>query len=254
MASEGAGGNNAATTPNHLGTDVPSGDMGHSGHSTDNHNEKAELEDAPAHHPSEKKGVAEDEEEDEDMDALIDELESQDGGQAAEEEEEEGDGGNAPPVNEELLQTSTRTGLTEHEVSQRRKKFGLNQMKEEKENLILKFLGYFVGPIQFVMEVSLATAPIASLGWGRKLKRSLFGVCRLLELEYSMPTTHIGKANAILLGGRRACCRSHRLGRFRCHLRSATPQRRCRFHPRIPGRLHRRRIEEDARPQGRCAS
>jgi hypothetical protein len=27
-------------------------------------------------------------------------------------------------------------------------------MKEEKENLILKFLGFFVGPIQFVMEVS----------------------------------------------------------------------------------------------------
>jgi H+-transporting ATPase len=32
----------------------------------------------------------------------------------------------------------------------------MNQMKEEKENLILKFLGYFVGPIQFVMEVSLS--------------------------------------------------------------------------------------------------
>lgn len=27
-------------------------------------------------------------------------------------------------------------------------------MKEEKENLILKFFGYFIGPIQFVMEVS----------------------------------------------------------------------------------------------------
>jgi hypothetical protein len=26
---------------------------------------------------------------------------------------------------------------------------------EEKENLILKFLGFFIGPIQFVMEVSL---------------------------------------------------------------------------------------------------
>jgi H+-transporting ATPase len=26
-------------------------------------------------------------------------------------------------------------------------------MKEEKENLLLKFLGFFVGPIQFVMEV-----------------------------------------------------------------------------------------------------
>jgi hypothetical protein len=30
----------------------------------------------------------------------------------------------------------------------------MNQMKEEKENLILKFLGFFIGPIQFVMEVS----------------------------------------------------------------------------------------------------
>ncbi len=30
-------------------------------------------------------------------------------------------------------------------------RYGLNQMKEEKENLILKFFGYFVGPIQFVM-------------------------------------------------------------------------------------------------------
>jgi len=26
-------------------------------------------------------------------------------------------------------------------------------MKEEKENMILKFFSYFVGPIQFVMEV-----------------------------------------------------------------------------------------------------
>lgn len=52
------------------------------------------------------------------------------------------------------VQTDTRVGLTSEEVLQRRKKYGLNQMKEEKENLILKFLGFFVGPIQFVMEVS----------------------------------------------------------------------------------------------------
>jgi H+-transporting ATPase len=50
--------------------------------------------------------------------------------------------------------TDTRTGLTNAEVISRRKKYGLNQMKEDKENLILKFLMYFVGPIQFVMEVS----------------------------------------------------------------------------------------------------
>ena len=57
-------------------------------------------------------------------------------------------------VPEELLQTDTTQGLVEPEVIQRRRKYGLNMMKEEKENLFRKFLGYFVGPIQFVMEVS----------------------------------------------------------------------------------------------------
>ena len=48
--------------------------------------------------------------------------------------------------------------LTEQEVQQRKKKYGLNQMKEEKENLFFKFLGYFVGPIQFVMEAAAVLA------------------------------------------------------------------------------------------------
>ena len=33
-----------------------------------------------------------------------------------------------------MLQTDTRVGLTEQEVVARRKKYGLNQMKEEKES------------------------------------------------------------------------------------------------------------------------
>jgi magnesium-transporting ATPase (P-type) len=33
-----------------------------------------------------------------------------------------------------MLQTDTRVGLTEAEVIARRKKYGLNQMKEEKES------------------------------------------------------------------------------------------------------------------------
>lgn len=93
------------------------------------------------------------EEDDEDIDGLIQELESLDG---HDDEFDEGDaapGSSARPVPEDLLQTDTRTGLTSAEVDQRRRKYGLNQMKEEKENLILKFLMYFVGPIQFVMEV-----------------------------------------------------------------------------------------------------
>ena len=138
----------SSNTTNHLGTDIPSGNI--DGHDNSAHNEKQEYSEKPAAKP--KAAAGEDDEEDEDMDALIDDLESQDGG-AGEEEEEEVGTGEAPPVPEELLQTDTRVGLTEHEVTQRRRKYGLNQMKEDKENLVLKFLGYFVGPIQFVMEV-----------------------------------------------------------------------------------------------------
>lgn len=103
--------------------------------------------------PTSKKPIVEDEE-DEDMDALIDELESEDGHAEEEEEEEENSPATGRVIPEDQLQTDTRTGLTEQEVAVRRKKYGLNQMREEKENLILKFLGYFIGPIQFVMEVS----------------------------------------------------------------------------------------------------
>jgi H+-transporting ATPase len=127
----------AGVTPDHLGTTVPT----------------ASLQEKPIDE-GEKKIIPEDEdEEEEDMDALIEELESQDG-QMDEVDEESTEPGGARPIPEELLQTDTRIGLTDAEVIARRKKYGLNQMKEEKENLILKFLGYFVGPIQFVMEVS----------------------------------------------------------------------------------------------------
>ena len=137
------------STTNHLGTNIPSGNI--DGHDNSTHNEKQEYSEKPAAHPK-AAAADDDDEEEEDMDALIDELESQDGG-VGEEEEEEVEAGEAPPVPDELLQTDTRVGLTESEVTQRRRKYGLNQMKEEKENLVLKFLGYFVGPIQFVMEV-----------------------------------------------------------------------------------------------------
>lgn len=131
----------ATTPPNHLGTNVPT----------------SELSEKKDYGATEKKTVIEDEEEDEDMDALIEELESQDQN-IEDEEEEEAVAGGARNVPEELLQTSTREGLTSQEVLNRRKKFGLNQMKEEKENLILKFLGFFIGPIQFVMEAAAVLA------------------------------------------------------------------------------------------------
>jgi H+-transporting ATPase len=99
-----------------------------------------------------KEPIADEEEEDEDIDALIEDLESQEGGDVFDEEEETQPGGGRI-VPEDMLQTDSRVGLTESEVTTRRRKYGLNQMKEEKENLVLKFLGFFIGPIQFVMEV-----------------------------------------------------------------------------------------------------
>jgi H+-transporting ATPase len=99
----------------------------------------------------------EEEEADEDIDALIEELESQDAAIDYEDEEEAQPGG-ARIIPDEMLQTDTRLGLTSSEVVLRRKKFGMNQMKEEKENLILKFLMFFVGPIQFVMEAAAVLA------------------------------------------------------------------------------------------------
>ncbi|WYZ37595.1 hypothetical protein EsH8_II_001101 [Colletotrichum jinshuiense] len=100
--------------------------------------------------------VEEDEEDDEDIDALIEDLESQDG--HVDEEEEDETPGMGRVVPEEQLQTDTRLGLTEQEVLNRRKKWGRNEMAEQKENLILKFFMFFVGPIQFVMEAAAVLA------------------------------------------------------------------------------------------------
>jgi hypothetical protein len=157
--------------------------------------------------------AGEDEEEDEDMDALIDELESQDGhDEEVEAEREEALPGAGRVVPEDQLLTDTRIGLTDAEVHARRKKYGMNQMKEEKENLILKFLGYFIGPIQFVMEVRPHNS------------EKLSGPSMLMTM--------------LLVGCRRARCRSPRLGRFWCDLRPPLVERSRRIHPGIPGWIH----------------
>ncbi|SCW01007.1 LAFE_0D03026g1_1 [Lachancea fermentati] len=111
--------------------------------------------------PTKEKPVApaESDEEDDDIDALIDELQSHHGGVADEESDDENvAAGEARPVPEELLQTDPSFGLTSDEVQRRRKKYGLNQMAEENESLVVKFLMFFIGPIQFVMEAAAILA------------------------------------------------------------------------------------------------
>lgn len=97
-----------------------------------------------------------DDDEDEDIDQLIVDLQSNAADDAEESDEEEQ--GTFKAVPEELLQTDPTTGLSEDEVAKRRKKYGLNQMAEDSENLVLKFVMFFVGPIQFVMEAAAVLA------------------------------------------------------------------------------------------------
>lgn len=52
-----------------------------------------------------------------------------------------------------LMETDHRFGLTDDQVAERRKEYGRNSLTQDKENNLVKFLLFFVGPIQFVMEV-----------------------------------------------------------------------------------------------------
>lgn len=150
-------------------------------------------------------------EKDVDIDALIDDLKSIDG-QSDVDDDRLSQPGGLLQVPEEIIQTNPSTGLTEEEVLLRRKKYGCNRMKEEKTNLVLKFLSYFVGPIQFVMEVGSHSENTVALG---------------LMYCPSQP----GSCNS---GGWPS-----RLGRFRCDMRSSGPQCRGWICPRVSGRVHR---------------
>lgn len=101
------------------------------------------------------------ESDDDDIDALIDELQSHHGlDDDDDDSEDEGAAaaGEARVIPEELLQTDPSYGLSGDDVVKRRKKYGLNQMAEDNENLFVKFLMFFIGPIQFVMEAAAILA------------------------------------------------------------------------------------------------
>lgn len=158
---------------------------------------------------------------DDNIDALIEELESHNG-HLEEEQDADDESSSYHHVPLEDLRTNTRTGLTDTEVALRRKKYGLNQMrKEEKQHPIVKFLMFFVGPIQFVMEVSYERCP------------------------YEMYVADCGVLGCCGSGGW-----SSRLGRPRRYLRVATSKCRCRICTRVSSWLNRRRTEENTGFEG----
>ncbi|KAI9689436.1 MAG: plasma membrane H+-ATPase [Bathelium mastoideum] len=93
-----------------------------------------------------------------DLDALVDELDDEK--EPENETTDEADEGpsNFKAVPEDKLQTDQHQGLTDAEVRERKKQYGLNEMSEERENHLKKFLLFFVGPIQFVMEAAAILA------------------------------------------------------------------------------------------------
>lgn len=83
--------------------------------------------------------------------------------------------------------------------------------------------------------------------------------CFLLYLPFASSKRLVLLWDIILMilpspGCRCSCRRSRGLDYFRCYLRSPPAQRLCRFLPRIPGRLRRRRTKEDPGSEGRLSS
>ncbi|SMR54133.1 unnamed protein product [Zymoseptoria tritici ST99CH_1A5] len=68
------------------------------------------------------------------------------------------DDGDAMVVPEDWLNADIRQGITNSDVESRRKKFGWNEISTDKENLFIKFLTFFTGPILYVMELAVLLA------------------------------------------------------------------------------------------------
>ncbi|WPG99540.1 Hypothetical protein R9X50_00235700 [Acrodontium crateriforme] len=69
-----------------------------------------------------------------------------------------GDDKSAGVVPEDWLEADIKQGITNAEVEIRRKRMGWNEITTEKENLFIKFLMFFTGPILYVMEIAALLA------------------------------------------------------------------------------------------------
>ncbi|KAF2491388.1 plasma membrane ATPase 1 [Lophium mytilinum] len=67
-------------------------------------------------------------------------------------------GKDAGVVPEEWLSTDIKQGLNSSVVDERRRRLGANELTSEKENMFLKFLSFFTGPILYVMELAVLLA------------------------------------------------------------------------------------------------
>jgi H+-transporting ATPase len=59
-----------------------------------------------------------------------------------------------PPPEDQQVPTESTSGLSQAEAQQRIEKYGYNEIPEEEENPLLKFLSYFWGPIPWMIEIA----------------------------------------------------------------------------------------------------
>ena len=63
-------------------------------------------------------------------------------------------GADLSKIDAKVLTTDPRTGLSEAQHAERLAEYGLNEIVEHKPNPLLKFLGYFTGPIAYLIEAA----------------------------------------------------------------------------------------------------
>ncbi|KAI9656178.1 MAG: hypothetical protein M1821_004840 [Bathelium mastoideum] len=61
-------------------------------------------------------------------------------------------------VPDDWLEADIHQGISAQDVEARRRRFGFNELATEKENLFIKFLMFFTGPILYVMELAVLLA------------------------------------------------------------------------------------------------
>lgn len=77
-------------------------------------------------------------------------------------------------VPEEWLEADIKQGISSHDVETRRKRFGWNEITTEKENLFIKFLMFFTGPILYgKLLISAPLLPMARQACPGRLHHAL---------------------------------------------------------------------------------
>lgn len=90
-------------------------------------------------------------------------------------------------VPEDWLDADIKQGISNHDVETRRKKFGWNEISTEKENLFIKFLSFFTGPILYGKSLNNppAFAGTASFRWCDKQPAPSRLPARKLQLAHA---------------------------------------------------------------------